>query len=120
MTRSEMTIFARIGKTNRSIDRHIRDVAGLSDALKDESVNGSKFALMGVRHAMDESMLLLALRAARDEIDLEMKSAILVGATPMIAGNSNLTAMIEAALIADVQRIKPARLPIELRKIFRN
>ena len=67
---------------------------------------------------MGEVKMLMALRAAPDEGELEMKSTLLTGTQPMIGANSNLEAMVEAALLLDAQRLQPASLPIELRFKF--
>lgn len=111
--------FARIAQTERSFGRYARDIIALGDSLKNEAVSANPMSVLGIHHAVDEVKALMAMRVAQDEIELEMKSAILLGHEPMIGANANLQAMLEAALLADAQRVKPGALPLELRKKFR-
>ena len=97
----------------------IRDIAALSELIKDAQAIPHKAALRGIRCATDDARLLLALCPPRNDIDLEMKSAVLLGGLPMMDEHVNLIPMIEAALVADVQRIRPGHLPYELRAKFR-
>ena len=116
---SKIAAFAKIARSDRAFGRYVRDLVALGEALKDDRIKANKMSLLGVHHAVDEVKVLMALRAAQDEVELEMKSAMLIGAPPMILMNSNLPAMLEAALLSDTQRLQPASLPIELRMKFR-
>lgn len=120
MLPSEIKAFTAIGSTDRSIDRRFRDVAALAELLKNTSAIPNPTVLRGLGYAADEARLLLALCPSRDNVDLEMKTAILVGGLPMMKENANLVPMIDAALISDAQRIRPGQLPFELRAKFRH
>ncbi len=120
MDSSEMKAFKAIGSTDRSIERYFRDVAGLAGLLKNASSIHDQAVLRGIRYAADEARLMLALCPSRNDIDLEMKSAMLADGLPMIKANTNLLPMIEAALVAETQRLQPGKLPYELRRRFRN
>lgn len=120
MDSSEIKAFTAIGSSDRSIERRFRDVAALAGLLKNAASIDNQTVLRGVLYATDEARLLLALCPSRNDIDLEMKSATLLGGRPMIKGNTNLFPMIEAALVAETQLLQPGKLPYELRARFRN
>lgn len=120
MDESYLREFIPIGNSDRSIGRRFRDIAALATLVKDIASIKDEAARRGIRYASDEARLLLALCPSRDQLDLEMKVSMLVGGRPMMKENINLTAMIDAGLIADALRICPGHLPVELRKKFRN
>ena len=120
MDASHIRAFTQIGSTNRSLERRFRDLAALADLIKNLNSIRNEVVQRGIRYATDESRLLLALCPSRNELDLEMKAALLIGGKPMMKENVNLMPMIDAALIEDTQRIRPGTLPFELRAKFRN
>ena len=68
--------------------RYARDIIALGDSLKNEAVSANPMSVLGTHHAVDEVKALMATRVAQDEIELEMKSAILLGHEPMISAAS--------------------------------
>lgn len=120
MDESYLKELRQIGATDRSIDRRFRDITALAMLVKGIALIKDEGARRGICYASDEARLLLALCPSRNEIDLEMKASMLVGGRPMMEENTNLMAMIDAGLVADAQRIRPGRLPVELRQKFRN
>lgn len=120
MDANQLKMFAQIGSTDRSIERRFRDLGALAALIKGAHAISDPAALRGIRYATDDARLMLALCPPRNEIDLEMKAAILLGGVPMMKENVNLIPMVEAALVADTQRIRPGHMPFELRAKFRN
>lgn len=117
---SHLDAFIRMGKSEREFGRFVRDLIGLGETLEDYQIQSNATALLGVQRAVDEIKVVMALYGAKDELELEMKSALLIGRPPMLPCCNNLSAMLEAALVADAQRLSPGSLPAELRAKFRS
>lgn len=120
LSASQVEAFAQIARSDRSFGRFVRDLVGLGETLKSEQIKANPASIVGVRQAVDEMKILMALRGAKDEVELEMKSAMLIGHPPLVHSNCNLSTMLEAALLADAQRLTPGSLPVELRAKFRS
>ena len=77
---------------------HLDDRAHLYDAE----------ATLGLLHRIDETRLLLAMAAAVDETDINIKLMLLANSTPCIPENSNMRALLMAGIEADIDRLRPA------------
>ena len=104
----------------RSTRTFIADIQHFEGLLNGGSPHIGQIALLGIRHVLDETLLVMAARAAQDEDDLQRRVSFLIDYPQTLAENANLRPMLEAALVADVARIGAKTVPIELRRQFRN
>ena len=97
----------KIAQRERAPGRLVCELMMYQNLVFEHKNNFDELAFCGLLHRIDETRLALAMSAAVDEIDINLKIAVLAHAQPCIHENHNLRAMILAGHEADINRLRP-------------
>jgi hypothetical protein len=111
LTDDQAAYFRQLSARRRSLYPLVSEVILYTLFLKGESVSIDTASRAGLRHHIDETKLLIAALAARDEDELRAKLAALDEREPLVEANVNLRAMLEAGARSDILRLKPRNPP---------
>jgi hypothetical protein len=111
LTEDQIAHFHRLNARRRELYPLVSETILYTLFLNGQSLAIDAAALMGLRHHIDETKLLIAALAARDENELNAKLAALHEREPLVETNRNLRVMLEAGARADILRLKPRNPP---------
>ena len=111
LTDDQTAHFHRLSARRRELYPLASEIILYTLFLNGQSLAIDAAARAGLRHHVDETKLLVAALAARDENELNAKLAALHEREPLVETNRNLRAMLEAGARADILRLKPHNPP---------
>ena len=107
-TDAELAHLRAIAQRGRTVGNLACELLMYKNHLEDRAHLYDAEATLGLLHRIDETRLLLAMAAATDETDINIKLMMLTNAVPCIPENSNLRALLMAGIEADIDRLRPA------------